>query len=114
MNVISDLSAQFYIKEFIKILNHLPHVCVLRKINKKIVNMLKLKKTEKLTFVYQIVYNTDSVEFFGKVGEDGSVSAAFKTFFKFHVSVSFTNKDLNYRQMNLIQCKAFKVHVSKT
>lgn len=52
------------------------------------VDMLKLKPTEKLAFVYQIVYNTNRVDFFVKVGEEGSVTAAFKNFFKLNVSVS--------------------------
>lgn len=68
--------------------NRFPRVCVFRKINKKMVDMLKLKQTEKLAFVYQIVYNTNRVDFFVKAGQDGSVSAAFKTYFKLHVSVS--------------------------
>ncbi|XP_026210858.1 gasdermin-E-like isoform X3 [Anabas testudineus] len=59
-----------------------------KKLNKKMVDMLKLKPTEKLAFVYQIVYNTNRVDFFVKVGEEGSVTAAFKTFFKLNVSDS--------------------------
>ena len=40
--------------------------------------MLKVKETEKLTFVYQTVYNTAPVTISSKVKKEGSVSAACK------------------------------------
>ncbi|KAM9338338.1 uncharacterized protein ABDE67_017893 [Symphorus nematophorus] len=56
------------------------------KIKKKVVDMLNLKETEKLTFVYQTVYNTAPVTFFDTVKKDGCVSAAFKIFTALSVS----------------------------
>ncbi|XP_029019774.1 uncharacterized protein LOC114863098 [Betta splendens] len=56
-----------------------------KKLKKKSVEMLKVKKCEKLMFVYQIVYNSSSVEFCGKVGQHASVSTNFKSFFKLNV-----------------------------
>ncbi|KAM9338737.1 uncharacterized protein ABDE67_018284 [Symphorus nematophorus] len=58
--------------------------CTGKKIKKKVVDMLKLKETEKLTFVYQTVYNTAPVTFFDKVKKDSS--AAFKIFTALSVS----------------------------
>lgn len=63
-----------------------------RKIKKKIVDMLKLKEKEKLTFVYQTVYNIDPVQFFDIAGKDGSVSAACKIFFTLFLRVSVTDR----------------------
>lgn len=50
--------------------------------------MLELKEKEKLTFVYQTVYNTDPVKFFDIAGKDGSVSAKSEIFFSLFVRVS--------------------------
>ncbi|XP_067429683.1 gasdermin-E-like [Thunnus thynnus] len=54
--------------------------CADKKIKEEMVNMLKLKETEKLTFVHQTVYNTADVMFYGKTGKDGLVSAVFEKF----------------------------------
>lgn len=54
--------------------------CTDKKIKKKILDMLRVKETEKLTFVYQTVYNTAPVTFFDIAGKSSSVSAACKIF----------------------------------
>ncbi|XP_042251858.1 uncharacterized protein LOC121886037 [Thunnus maccoyii] len=54
--------------------------CADKKIKEEMVNMLKLKETEKLTFVYQTVYNTADVTFYGKTGTDNFVSAVWEKF----------------------------------
>eukprot|EP00064_Thunnus_orientalis_P018239 superscaffoldBa00004130_g18333 len=54
--------------------------CADKKIKEKMVDTLKLKETEKLTFVHQTVYNTAPVTFYGKTGKNGLVSAVFQKF----------------------------------
>ncbi|XP_051249891.1 uncharacterized protein LOC127359790 [Dicentrarchus labrax] len=57
-----------------------------KKVKKKFVDMLKLKEDEKLTFVYQSVYNTTPVKFFDIAINQGSTSAAFKIYFQLCVT----------------------------
>ncbi|XP_067341235.1 gasdermin-E-like [Channa argus] len=59
--------------------------CNDKKLNKKILDMLKVRETEKLAFVDQTVYNTIPVNFSGKCKHDGCISVC-KMFFKFRVS----------------------------
>ncbi|KAK2818531.1 hypothetical protein Q5P01_024092 [Channa striata] len=62
------------------------------KVKKQLVDMLKVKETEKLTFVHQTVYNTDRVDFFGKVEQAGSVSASFQKVLNLNVKESREEK----------------------
>ncbi|XP_026152357.1 uncharacterized protein LOC113124118 isoform X2 [Mastacembelus armatus] len=55
--------------------------CVVRKINRSAVNMLRLKTTEKLMFVYQTIYNTDPVTLHSQAAQSSSFSAVCKMFF---------------------------------
>ncbi|KAK2818528.1 hypothetical protein Q5P01_024089 [Channa striata] len=66
---------------------------LLLKVKKQLVDMLKVKETEKLTFVHQTVYNTDRVDFFGKVEQAGSVSASFQKVLNLNVKMDSLNED---------------------
>ncbi|CAK6974596.1 Hypothetical predicted protein [Scomber scombrus] len=62
-----------------------------KKIKMKLVDMLKLKQKEKLTCVYQTVYNTTPVTFYVKARKSGLVSGMFNRIF--HVSLESNKKE---------------------
>ncbi|KAF3701666.1 Gasdermin-E [Channa argus] len=87
-----DGASSFTLKKKTLDVGKLKNSCTEKTVKKKIVDMLKVTETDKLTFVYQTVYNTDRVDFFGKVEQAGSVSASFKKFLNLSVKESKEEK----------------------
>ncbi|XP_042250636.1 uncharacterized protein LOC121885338 isoform X1 [Thunnus maccoyii] len=75
-----DGASSFTLKKKTVDTEKLRESCADKKIKEEMVNMLKLKEMEKLTFVHQTVYNPAPVTFYGKTGKDGLVSAVFEKF----------------------------------
>ncbi|KAK2818511.1 hypothetical protein Q5P01_024072 [Channa striata] len=83
-----DAASSFTLKKKTVDIVKLRKACANKRINEKMLDMLEVKETEKLTFVDQTVFNTSPVTFVGIHQKAGSVSAAFKSFFKLFVSSS--------------------------
>eukprot|EP00064_Thunnus_orientalis_P022886 superscaffoldBa00008133_g23107 len=86
-----DGASSFTLRKKTVDIKKLKESCTDKKIKEKMVNMLKLKETEKLTFVHQRVYNTAPVTFYGKTGKNGLVSAVCE---KFGISLWRKKKDM--------------------
>ncbi|XP_067429680.1 gasdermin-E-like isoform X1 [Thunnus thynnus] len=86
-----DGASSFTLRKKTVDIKKLKESCADKKIKEKMVDMLKLKETEKLTFVHQRVYNTAPVTFYGKTGKNGLVSAVCE---KFGISLWRKKKDM--------------------
>ncbi|XP_067340736.1 gasdermin-E-like isoform X2 [Channa argus] len=83
-----DAASSFTLKKKMVDIVKLRKDCTNKRINEKNLDMLQVKETEKLTFVEQTIYNTTAVTFVGLNHKAGSISAAFKSFFKLFASSS--------------------------
>ncbi|KAF3701606.1 hypothetical protein EXN66_Car017294 [Channa argus] len=81
-----DATSSFTLNKKRVDIEKLTELCNDKKIKKKLMDELHLQKKEKLTFVHEIIYNTNPITLVGINEQSASASAAVQTFFKTKVS----------------------------
>ncbi|XP_029985328.1 uncharacterized protein LOC115415823 [Sphaeramia orbicularis] len=87
-----DAASTFTLKMKTVDINKLRTSCNGRKLKQKMVDMLRLKESEKLKFVYQTVFNVAPVTFVRGEGTKGSMMAGCSFFTKLQMTVSKKEK----------------------